>query len=331
MNKKISANEFRESLDRHASCLKANPWLAQGIIASEMKGETKVKRKWTTSVVIALLMILTLGTVAYGVTSLCRSVNWQGEVTRTIEAEVTPEPSAEERKEIEAQWSRMQDFIDKLPEDEFVLAWYDTGTEEVDFSDPSKFAYKSMTKHFRNAEDFMEYMSGVTTVTAPVWFPEGQYEYLIADVFLYAGKDGKYELVDEGADGPIHYIRYRVDEKDAVVSGYRLSISMTDRRGYSVSAELRPDGYDDAAYLNDGEIVERVTVKGMDEALLLRNRESGESDLTMRRKLAEPVGLKVVPVRSDEEQIVECSHEVVSCWGFEGVEPDELQKLFNGE
>ena len=34
MNKKISANEFRESLDRHASYLKANPWLAQGIIAS---------------------------------------------------------------------------------------------------------------------------------------------------------------------------------------------------------------------------------------------------------------------------------------------------------
>ena len=42
MNEKISANEFRQSLDRHLSHMKADPWLAQRIIASE-RGETKVK------------------------------------------------------------------------------------------------------------------------------------------------------------------------------------------------------------------------------------------------------------------------------------------------
>ena len=77
MNKKISADEFRESLDRYASDLKANLLLAQSIIASEAEGEGKMKRKWIKSLVLALAMILTLGTVAYGVTSMFRIVNWQ--------------------------------------------------------------------------------------------------------------------------------------------------------------------------------------------------------------------------------------------------------------
>ena len=44
MNKKISAEEFRESLDRHASDLKANLLLAQSIIASEAEEKGTMKR-----------------------------------------------------------------------------------------------------------------------------------------------------------------------------------------------------------------------------------------------------------------------------------------------
>ena len=126
MNKKISANELRESLDRHASYLKANPWLAQGIIASEMKGETKVKRKWTKSLVLALAMILTLGTVAYGVTSLYRTVNWKGETNADAQDPVIVEGDPE----IAGALEDLQNEMAAKPEDEFVTAWYDDGTGE---------------------------------------------------------------------------------------------------------------------------------------------------------------------------------------------------------
>ena len=117
MNKKISANEFRESLDRHASDLKANPWLAQSIIASETEGGAKVKRKWTTSVVLALVMILTLGTVAYGVTSLWRAVGWQGEVISTGEQEIDIMP-----EENVPAYNRMLNYMDTVSENEIARA-----------------------------------------------------------------------------------------------------------------------------------------------------------------------------------------------------------------
>lgn len=91
MNKKISADEFRESLDRYASDLKANLLLAQSIIASEAEGEGKMKRKWIKSLVLALATILTLGTVAYGVTSLYRTVNWKGETEASVQEPVIVE------------------------------------------------------------------------------------------------------------------------------------------------------------------------------------------------------------------------------------------------
>ena len=88
MNKKISADEFRESLDRYASDLKANLLLAQSIIASEAEEKGTMKRKWTKSLVLALALILTLGTVAYGVTSLYRTVNWKGETEASAQEPV---------------------------------------------------------------------------------------------------------------------------------------------------------------------------------------------------------------------------------------------------
>ena len=66
MNDKINANEFRESLDRHLSDMKADPWLAQRIIASE-RGEGKVKKKLSVSVILVVSLLLVLTTAALAV------------------------------------------------------------------------------------------------------------------------------------------------------------------------------------------------------------------------------------------------------------------------
>ncbi len=322
MNKKISANEFRETLDSHASDLKANPWLAQSIIASEMKGETKVKRKWTTSLVIALLIILALGTVAYGVSHMWRIVNWQGEVTNTDEHTIEiPEESKE-------QFYMLTEYMNSVPDNEMAGAWIDDGTELTRWNSQRR----PMRKTFRNKEDFLEYMSGITTLTAPASFPEGEYEYFLATVYMLCKETGKYELVEDGENGPIHYVRFRVDENDFVPVEYSVAIWMRNGKHYNILSSLR-EKMKDAAYLDEGESVEKIRIKGMDEVLLIRNRkDSTQNVVSMHRKLDEPVGWKLVygdnPYREDTGSY---SDEYIAIWSNKGADPANLVKMFTGE
>ena len=67
MNRKISRTEFSESMDRHLSAVKADPWLAQRIIAAE-GGEKPVARKWSASIVLAIALVAVLATGALAAT-----------------------------------------------------------------------------------------------------------------------------------------------------------------------------------------------------------------------------------------------------------------------
>ena len=329
MNKKISANELRESLDRHASYLKANPWLAQGIIASEMKGETKVKRKWTKSLVLALAMILTLGTVAYGVTSLYRTVNWKGETNADAQDPVIVEGDPE----IAGALEDLQNEMAAKPEDEFVTAWYDDGTgeNELDILNTESFPAK---KEFRNVEDFLEYMSGVETLTAPSWLPEGEYESFRAEVYVACRGSGDYELIESGKRGPMGYNRFRIAEEDAVPFEYRVSLTMQHGNGYVIHATLWPEEGEAATLLSEGETAEAVTVKGMEDAVLFPDRKSTEdTDLAMRRALKEPVTLKRPYYRDgpQENDVREFSDEHIYIWKGGDKELEDVLKIFNGE
>ena len=325
MNKKISANEFRESLDRHASDLKANPWLAQSIIASETEGGAKVKRKWTTSVVLALAMILTLGTVAYGVTSWYRAVSWKGEEQDAGEMSYIEMP--EEKVTLT---NKMIEYVYSRPDEETVAAWFEDGRE----MDPWNNMIRPKTKRFRCVEDFQEYMSGVPSMTAPVWYPEGEYESFLAEVYLICNDSGEYELLESGEEGPIHYNHYRLDDADAVPFEYSVSITLKDGRSYTIQSSLATNEPKYAAYLAEGETVETINVKGMDEALLFHNRKPEDCDIIMRRKLEKPVSWKQVAsvVDGKERQSGTMDEEYIYIWSWEAKkDPYKLMKFFNGD
>jgi len=325
MNKKISADEFRESLDRYASDLKANLLLAQSIIASEAEGEGKMKRKWIKSLVLALAMILTLGTVAYGVTSMFRIVNWQGEVTSTVAPE-EPQGVSENEEPLIGSLLRYKDTV---PDDEMVRAWFDS----EDYPNGENSTDKQAEKHFRCAEDFLDYMSGVTTLTAPARFPEGEYEYFDAVVTLVCKDTGKLEVVASGDAGPIHYIRYRMDEADALPLQYNVNIGMKDGRNYSIQSLLWYEELPDATGLNEGETVEQAEARGMDGALLIRNHKNdSDRDVVMGRKLKEPVACKgLISLDPYEEATMKFYEERIWIWGFGNYDPAELLKMFNGD
>ena len=329
MNKKISAEEFREALDRHASDLKANLLLAQGIIASETEGDGIMKRKWIKTLVLALAMILTLGTVAYGVTSMYRTVTWKGETEENGREPVIIEGDENVDKALDDFRKEMAD----RPANEFVTAWYDDGSGEAEL-DVMNTLSLPVTKTFRNVEDFMEYMSGVKTLTAPVWFPEGEYESFRAEVRLACGASGDYELIESGKKGSISYNRFRLAEADAVPYEYTVNLTLKHGNGYVIYATLWPEEGEAATFLLEGETAETIKVKGMEDALLFPNRKTtGDMDVTMRRALEEPVTLKRPffrdePLQSDSKEF---SDEHISIWkgGDEGLE--DALKFFAGE
>ena len=57
MNEKIRPDEFRESMDRCLSGVKADPFLAGRVLASK-EGEPAMKRKLSVSLVFALVVVL---------------------------------------------------------------------------------------------------------------------------------------------------------------------------------------------------------------------------------------------------------------------------------
>ncbi len=329
MNKKISADEFRESLDRHASDLKANLLLAQSIIASEAEGEGKMKRKWIKSLVLALAMILTLGTVAYGVTSLYRTVNWKGETEASVQEPVIVEGDPE----IAGALADLGEEMTAKPENEFVTAWYDDGSgkNELDVLNTGSYPAK---KVFRNVEDFLEYMSGVETLTAPEWFPEGEYESFLAEVNLACRASGNYELIESGNKGPISYNRFRIAEEDAVPYEYTVSITMRHGNGYVIQSTLWPEAGEAATILSGEEKAQAVTAKGMEDAVLFPNREStADIDLAMRRTLKEPVSLKRPYYRDapQEDDVKEFTDEHIYIWKGGDSELEDVLKFFGGE
>ncbi len=67
MNQKITRTEFRESMDRRLSAMKAEPWLAQRIIAAE-GGEKTVAKKLSVSMILVIALIAVLATGALAAT-----------------------------------------------------------------------------------------------------------------------------------------------------------------------------------------------------------------------------------------------------------------------
>ena len=73
MNKKISADDFHDAIERQLSGLEPDPWLAQRIIASD-KEEVKVKKISHATVIIVAIIVLAMATALAA--GLGGRVNW---------------------------------------------------------------------------------------------------------------------------------------------------------------------------------------------------------------------------------------------------------------
>ena len=290
MSDKISADEFRESLDRHLSDMKADPRLAQRIIASE-KGEIRMKKKRYVGLILASALLLAITTAAFAITRLYRAVNWQGDVTRTVDPAQTPASASEQNADLDKLQESLRIFLNEIPDAETACAWYGGDDGAIKRSD-----YRSAQKLFSSMEEFSEYVSDFPHLTAPASLPKGNVSSFSGTVFLECKAFGKYDLIKSGRSGSMRYKRFLIDGSSAIPTGYELTLSMEDGPVFIISSRPMSLPYTEPIALREGETAEKVSVEGM-EALLITAEDPAYPDgLLLQRKLKDPVRLKQLPL-----------------------------------
>lgn len=326
MNDKINANEFRESLDRHLSDMKADPWLAQRIIASE-RGEGKVKKKLSVSVILVVSLLLVLTTAALAVTGLYQVINWKGDVTRTAELTQTPGSDAVQSGAEDWRTDSLHSFISEIPNEETAFAWYNNDDGSIKCSELHQ---KQIP--VSSLEWFVEYMHGIEHLITPVTLPEGKVTNCYGKVFMECKAYGKYDQIKNGQSGSMCYNRFLIDESSAVATGYDLGIAFEDGTFFIFRSELRDRAYEEPLMLREGESAREITIEGMSDALLILAEDPAYPDgLIMQRRLSHPVRLKQLPLNNNLEESDDRSYqyEYMTVWGYNLDNPEILLKLFS--
>ncbi|MBR5962071.1 MAG: hypothetical protein IKZ98_13895 [Clostridia bacterium] len=325
MNEKIRPDEFRESMDRCLSGVKADPFLAGRVIASK-EGETGMKKKLSLSLVFALVALLALGTVAYSATRLFRSVNMKGEVVSTEPPSYEDTDffygsgmSAKETKEL------VEHTAMDVPDDVFCQAWYSSPKDGATY-----LSTHPRMKKFTSYEEFLESMAGIDYLTLPAQLPE-DYASFYAEIHMDCAYGYPLELLEEGENGPVRYVRYTYDESASVITGYILIFHYEDQsKDIHISASLSGHG-PESYILTDTESSDPVTIQGMDEALML-TMPGHYSQLHMERRFDWEKQIRIhAPKKynSDESDngFYRYEHVIVSSHNRS---PEELLKIFNG-
>ena len=329
MNEKISTNEFRESLDRYLSDMKADPWLTHRIIASE-RGETKVKKKLSVSMIVASLLLV-LTTVALAVTGLYRVINWQGDITRTTD--LTQKPGTDTVQTVTEEWhvDSLNSFISEIPNEETAYAWYNNDDGSIKCSELHQ---KQIP--ISSIEWFAEYMQDIRHLSVPVSFPEGNVTDCYGKIFMECKAFGNYSLIKNGQSGSMCYNRFLIDESSSIATGYDLLFALGDLENgirYIIRSELRDRTYEEPLMLREGETVKKVNVEGMSDALLIMAEDPAYPDgLIMQRKLDEPIRLKQLPLNNklEESDDRNCQYEYMTVWAYNLNNPESLPELFSG-
>lgn len=327
MNDRISANEFHDSLDRHLSDMKADPWLAQRIIASE-KGEIKMKKKRYASLILAVALLLALTTVAFAVTRLYRVINWQGDVTRTVDPTQAPASVSEHTADKDRLWESLRSFMSEIPDTETAYAWYndEDGTIKCAECHATQIQFSSM-------EEFSKYVSGNHHLTIPDSLPKENVKNFSGKVFMECKAFGKYDLIKSGQSGSMHYKRFLIDESSAIATGYELILSMEDGAVFSITSQPMSSPYEEPIALREGETAQKVSVEGMDALLITAEAPEYPDGLLLQRKLKDPVKLKQLPFRDDLEESDDNSYqyEYITIWAYYLNNPEILLKLFSAD
>ena len=110
MNKKITAAEFYDSVERELSGLKPDSGLIQHVIAADREA-MKARKKLPAGMGVAFAVLIILATAAYAITGLYSVATWQGEISRTVDPTEIPYIQYEKDGETAEQERRLSGFL----------------------------------------------------------------------------------------------------------------------------------------------------------------------------------------------------------------------------
>ena len=277
MNDKISADEFRKSLDHHLSGLKADPWLAQRIIASE-KGEEPMKKKSALSLALVLIMLFSVTAAAFAATEVYKiiTINQKGEVVVEPDTAILPEPTQTPASAAEVNAaSKVEEFLSDAPEDQYAQAY-------IDCSGGSKEPQRTI----ETESEFNAAIDGCAYLTRPA-VPEG-YRFDRAVLFLGCDEAGDYLPEELREDEGGYYARYSVSAGAEAVTGY--DVTYRDGEGKFINIYDRLSEYtegDERLFaFPEGYSYHSLDVPGMEYSISV---EGSKYSIHMMRALDNPI------------------------------------------
>ncbi len=337
LNNQINQKMFRESMDRCCSGVKADPFLAGRVIATE-KTEKGSSRKLSVRFVCIVAALVVLATAAVAGIELARYRVWYGgevyELTVPQIYEEKPETYPGINESTEELNYTMSVLMSEVPDDEYAEAWFEYSMDGVNTTRSIRVHDK--IKVFTSFREFREYMANVEYLTIPSWIPEDVAEEdFYAEVqfglkseeddrLLWQGFDErneKVQLTEEREEGSVHFRRYRFDGAAEIIKGYSLSVYSKSLGSLNAHGEVSSDG--GMFTIDEGKTASPVRIPGMDDSLLVISPEPewpNMHDLLMRRNLdgAELFGKDV-----QIEEIAYASND--------GTDPECMLKMFSGK
>jgi hypothetical protein len=278
MNKKISADDFHDAIERQLSGLEPDPWLAQRIIASD-KEEVKVKKISHATVIIVAIIVLAMATALAA--GLGGRVNWLGEVLETTVVSATPIPTAE------PQTTTDPDEIDPAF---YELLDYSKDRELIMLSTAHKGIFSSRIQQISNMNDFITLMdTAAPDFPLPAEIPEG---YVLDKCSVEFGclPQGEYTLTSQTVH-PEGFTEshYAVDPSMDFVKGYSIILKTEDEKDYIsilvyMNSSTNPKEY--TFGITEDQSARVVQVAGMENALIIDSENT--SLLAMRKVMSSP-------------------------------------------
>ena len=338
LNKKINPKMFRESMDRCYSGVKADPYLAGRIIASE-KEKTVTGRRLSVRFVCIVAALVVLAAAAAAGIELAHHQVWSADgemhdftIPQIDEEKPETYPGmSESREDLN---NAMSIMMSEIPDDEYAVVWYEYS---MDGENTSKYVRPhEKVKVFTSFGEFRKYMAKVEYLTIPSWLPEDVAEedfYAEVEIGLKSEEEGKLiwddfeeknekaQLIEEREKGEIHLRRYHFDEADEIIKGYTVSAYSERFGALNAHGEVSSDG---AVFTIDEDRTTRpVQIPGMDHSLLVISPHPEwptPHELLMRRNLDTKAffGKEV-----EAEEIVYAA--------TDGSEPECMLKMFGGQ
>lgn len=283
MNEQKDRARFHRAIDRTLSGLPEDPFLASRIAAqTAQSGEGEKMRKCKYIMMTALIVVLSLCTVAVASEVLRGTVDWDGNMIAEDDPLSTPEPAPISTEELDLARRKALFKEKQQPQNGETVIIYNLDTREEEWSD--------VTFSTRDESEFRALLAA-SGMRLPDRAPEG---YVFSSGYIaYACKPGgEYQLVDYADSGEGYLaVTYCLAEEDRLPVQYNM-----------LYVKENPEEPQNSPYLSvwamkqdfaenmgqgvwNAQTVQTVNIPGMEKALCVVDAHA--THLTMYEKLPE--------------------------------------------